>query len=63
MFCAMKTTCYRRCCHSSGRGECGLRYYDTLKKDFTDRGITIPACDQDMSWKKLEGKAADRVNW
>ena len=45
------------------RGRPKLRYYDTVKADLFDRGISIPTRDQAGFWHILTEMTADRAGW
>ena len=46
-----------------GRGRPRRRYYDTLKADLQDRGITINANKQTLFWEQVVEMAANRAEW
>jgi len=45
------------------RGRPKLRFYDTLKADLADRGVTLHARSQDDFWRLLQEMSADRISW
>ena len=45
------------------RGRPRLRYYDTLKADLAERNAINPNIKQDMFWRVVADKAADRTSW
>ena len=46
-----------------GRGRPRRRFYDTIKSDLLERGITINAAKQPLFWEELSQIAANRTEW
>ena len=46
-----------------GRGRPRRRFYDTIKSDLLERGITMNAAKQPLFWEELSQIAANRTEW